>query len=1770
MPDRKINEQLLSIINDLIFVKNTPDLLDVIFNKLKNIFPFDDIGLLHIREDGWHRDLVVDFDVKSDTVQLIQEAGIIGYIEPEESLDIFLKKPKILSFSDWKEQYKHNPHQHFEYIEQGGLKEIISSPLIYGGEVFGIFMLWSKQVGTYKNEDFPVFQKITDCIAVTVRNIIDKEEAEHERAVKESLLQLTKAISSINDTKQLLKVLYNHIKPIFPYDEYGLFVLTEDKKHHYELIDAEILDNAPAQVAIETHFGSNALYVHKDSPVADMMKKGPGLFWVKDYLSYDNHQAKPMYEAGLRQIIAGPLVSRGEKYGMICFTAKKEDFYKEKDLNIFEAIAEQMSIAVSNILANEKLKKEKEFKESLLEITKSISSVNDKRDLLRIIYDNIKPVFPYDEYGLFVLTDDGEHHYELIDAELLDYAPAQVAVEKQFGSHALYTHKGSPIEDIMEKGPNLFLIKDYLSYTHQGPLMYEAGLRQVIAGPLISRGEKFGMISFNSKKENFYEKKDLKIFQAIAEQMSIAVSNILANEKLKKEKEFKESLLEITKSISSVNDKRDLLRIIYENIKPIFPYDECGLFVLTEDGKHHYELIDAELLDHPPAQSAVEADFGANALYEHAGSLIDNVMQTGPGLFQLEKHSDYPQVPYMLDAGLRQLLGGPLKYGGKTYGMLCFNAKQKNFYSEKDFRLFQAIAEQMSIAVSNILANEKLKKEKEFKESLLSISTAIAAVSNTKELLAVVHKKVEPILPFDEYGLFVLTEDKQFHYEIIDAELMGDAPAQKAVEAKFGANALYKHKGSLIDKVMQNEVAVYKLKDHLDYSQVPLMMEVGLSEIMACPLKTGGQPFGMFCLNAQKEGFYQEKDLVLFQAIAEQVSTAVSNILANEKIIEEKRFKEALLSISEAVASIKNRKELFKVIFENVKPLLQFDEFGLFNFDNSGKYHRDLLVTENLDANTQTNKLLYEAGLVGYIPNNGSVEVFVEKGPIVYSLDDLMNEFPGHPFYPFMKEQGIEQILGGPLIYQDKKIGMLAFNSRQPDFYSEKDIVLFKAIADQVSIALINILTNESIIKAKEFSETLMKITSAVASSNTAVELYNTIDKTVKSILPFDHVGVLILNDKETHHYELINERFNNSDLKDIETNAASHQPHYEHKDTSVAWLMENGPTIVSLEKLLRLTKHPRHKDMQRAGIKTLLGGPLLYNGKKFGMLAFKSKSENTYNAQHLSLYEAINKQVAVTTSNLLANNEIIWKNKIQFLELAISRIATDEGTMIEKFLAILKEWQRFIPFNYILILDKSKDKTTLHRYEWLSRDEVRSLSREEFAMTKRLNKAKVELFEAKLTGHKLPDAAFFNHDENDDVIVNNILENFNFSSLLHCSMQVQQKNREFRLYLFNQSLNYQKASVDIIQNIENTLRISLEHMLSAQSVLSLTEQLKQEKDYLQGAVKEAYNFNQIVGESNAMQSVFTEIQEVSSVDATVLILGETGTGKELIARAIHENSARKDRVLVKVNCAAIPTQIVESELFGHEKGSFTGAVQQRIGKFELAQNGTIFLDEIGEMPLELQTKLLRVIQEREVQRLGSNETIQLDIRIIAATNRILSDEITTGNFRPDLFYRLNSYPIQVPPLRARGEDIILLAQFFAKQFAEKYGLVFKGFTESTLIRFRDYNWPGNVRELQNNVEQAIIAQKGKVLDIYPGKNAMLNFGGLNTTTVQSLELPPAREINTYLIKEKQDAIEKAYLLKVLEETKWRVSGKDGAAKILGIAASTLESRMKRLGITRK
>jgi formate hydrogenlyase transcriptional activator len=326
--------------------------------------------------------------------------------------------------------------------------------------------------------------------------------------------------------------------------------------------------------------------------------------------------------------------------------------------------------------------------------------------------------------------------------------------------------------------------------------------------------------------------------------------------------------------------------------------------------------------------------------------------------------------------------------------------------------------------------------------------------------------------------------------------------------------------------------------------------------------------------------------------------------------------------------------------------------------------------------------------------------------------------------------------------------------------------------------------------------------------------------------------------------------------------------------------------------------------------------------------------------------------------------------------------------------------------------------------------------------------------------------------------------------------------------------------------------------------------QLEKENLYLREEIKTVQGFEKIVGKSSALQYVLFKAKQVAPTDATVLILGETGTGKGLVAHAIHELSARKDRPMITVNCAALPGNLIESELFGREKGAFTGAHAKQVGRFELADGGTIFLDEIGEMPLELQTKLLRVLESGEFERLGSPKTIKVDVRVIASTNRDLEAEVKNRRFREDLYYRLNAFPVSIPPLRARTEDIPQLVSYFVDKYARKCGRQYKTVPKSMMKALQEHPWPGNVRELEHVIERAVIISPGPVLGL---------VDGLERESAKVGE-EPLKEL---------EAIERDHILKVLQKTGWKIEGEGGAASILGLNPSTLRFRIKKLAIKR-
>ena len=397
------------------------------------------------------------------------------------------------------------------------------------------------------------------------------------------------------------------------------------------------------------------------------------------------------------------------------------------------------------------------------------------------------------------------------------------------------------------------------------------------------------------------------------------------------------------------------------------------------------------------------------------------------------------------------------------------------------------------------------------------------------------------------------------------------------------------------------------------------------------------------------------------------------------------------------------------------------------------------------------------------------------------------------------------------------------------------------------------------------------------------------------------------------------------------------------------------------------------------------------------------------------------------------------------------------------------------------------------------------------------------------------------------------LLRPYSVESLCYLPLTTSRRRLGALVFVSRRRSIYDHADIRFLQLVANQVAVAVENALAFQEIEALKDKLAAERAYLEDEVRTEHHFGDIIGESAVLREVLRKVETVAPTDSTVLVYGQTGTGKELIARAVHDLSPRNARTFVKLNCAAIPTGLLESELFGHERGAFTGAISQKAGRFELANQGTLFLDEVGDIPLELQPKLLRVLQEQEFERLGSTRTIRVSVRLVAATNRDLAQMVSEGGFRRDLYYRLNVFPLTLPPLCERPDDIPRLVRHFTQKFARQMGRRIETIPTPLMDALVRYSWPGNVRELQNVIERAVILSRGTTLQV--------PLADLQSTVVQA-STPPSEAVTL------TDA-EREHILVALHDTGWVLGGPKGAAARLGMKRSTLHWKIKKLGISR-
>ena len=691
----------------------------------------------------------------------------------------------------------------------------------------------------------------------------------------------------------------------------------------------------------------------------------------------------------------------------------------------------------------------------------------------------------------------------------------------------------------------------------------------------------------------------------------------------------------------------------------------------------------------------------------------------------------------------------------------------------------------------------------------------------------------------------------------------------------------------------------------------------------------------------------------------------------------------------------------------------------------------------------------------------------------------------------------------------------------------------------------------------------LLHLNEAIATTRDKETLFKMVTTKLRLIFPFDIIGISVFDAAVQNKRLFWRDYFHAEELGPSLPAPPAHFTPIVGSPFESVLVSAHMHRIELAEYLLEYPDFEPFQRMLAQGIRYLTSVPLRLGGHLTGALTLAVRRKPALTAADESLLEKIGSLIAVAVANTLAFEDVARREQERSLQLNISNALLSIKQREPLFRAVAEELGRVVPFKYFGIRvqragqhDAFEGFAEFRRqavdapFETLAPDRYRG---KEYPDSILLYTQRDQLAQ----GRNLYVGDEFKALAVRYPAMRHVYEAYGVRALLFVPLWQRPDGAAVLTLASSDPHAFSADNLATVEGLGPQVALALDNLFAFEQIEALKAQVEQERTYLIDEINTTATFDELIGPSEALRAVQVRIAQVAPTDTTVLVSGETGTGKELVARALHNASPRRSRALIKLNCAALPAQLIESELFGHEKGAFTGASERRIGKFELANGGTIFLDEIGELPLDLQAKLLRVLQEKEFERLGGSRVLTTDARVVAATNRVLADEVAAGRFRADLYYRLNVFPIMLPPLRTRPEDVGPLLRHSVQRLSQRLAKPLRPIRSADLAALQAYAWPGNVRELEHLVEHALIVSQGPHLEF-----AGLPAAGAPADT-PAAEAPANRPLKTLREQERD------HILAALGRTSGRVSGPSGAALLLDINPKTLEARMKKLGIRR-
>jgi formate hydrogenlyase transcriptional activator len=854
-----------------------------------------------------------------------------------------------------------------------------------------------------------------------------------------------------------------------------------------------------------------------------------------------------------------------------------------------------------------------------------------------------------------------------------------------------------------------------------------------------------------------------------------------------------------------------------------------------------------------------------------------------------------------------------------------------------------------------------------------------------------------------------------------------------------------------------------------------------------------------------------------------------------------------LSQVSEAIARHRDVPTLFRDLAKCLPRVVPFEYIGLFLHD-SGKDVMRVALLGTADADS------IPPGLEFPVDESFSGQVFVTQQPVIVPSPEAAQRFPKSA--SLMQSMGAASFCMLPLTTIVRPLGAMGFGSSSPHAFDDSELEFLQLVVRQVAVAVDNALHEETaaavqaeLSQERDRLRLLLEVSESIAAHRSLTELFQELAARLPPVVPFDYIN-LILYDASLHVM-----RLNVLVAPEDSTLRPGVELPVDGSISGHVWQTQQ-PMII--ENLAAEDRFPKLTALLlENGVQSVCAVPLTTALRRLGTLGFGTLTRRQYADAEVAFMQQVANQVAVAVDNVLHEESALSAQQLLTRERDRLRLLLDVNNAVvthldldEVFTAVSTCLRRVIPHDGSSLLLYQPDTG---RY----RIQVLRFGRDERIVEEgRISDPQSERSPAAIAIATRRPALFGERELRDMAPDSQAAERVLAAGVKSfCCVPLLLHDRVLGALIVGsfQPDAFSTDDVELLGQVAQQIAIAVENGLAYRQIAELKEKLNTEKLYLEDEIRTERNFGEIIGQSAALKRTLEQLAIVAPTDSTVLIQGETGTGKELIARAIHNLSARRDRTFVKLNCAAIPTGLLESELFGHEKGAFTSAIGQKIGRFELAHGGTLFLDEVGDIPLELQSKFLRVLQEQEFERLGSTRTIRVDVRLVAATNRDLAGMVASKEFRSDLYYRLKVFPIVSPPLRERQEDIAPLVRYFTQKFARRMNKHIDTVATETMAALSEYSWPGNVRELENLVERAVILSHGSKLEVPLAE------------LTQRITAAPERAGSLTTLEE----LEREHILQALQHANWHVGGPSGAAARLRMKRTTLQSKMAKLGIER-